>query len=171
MALTEPGWPRPSAPDRKGKRRPVAWITAAPEFAQMDPKRGRRCMHEKLCQVCGEAHEPGADVVIFLDGRPVDAETRGKVSLRDGIAATPRVLHLNIILYAIDGAFMHERCGKLAATYCPRLRQLRRQGALFGFIGPIESLEFEPADFSGPKVAMFGGSAKPWLVMGKERVA
>lgn len=138
VTLAPPGWPRPRLPDREGVHRPAPWITETPDFASMDPDRGALSITERLCQVCGEGHEPGADVIIFLDGPLRDARTRERLESRGPLV---NFLHVDVTLKALDQAIMHERCARLAAGACPQLRRMRAEGRLFGFVGPVESIE------------------------------
>lgn len=160
VVLTPPGWPRPRLPDRHGIRRPVPWITQAPEFASMEPNRGRASILGRLCQVCGEGHESGADVVIFLDGRLRDRKTRGELQLR---RPAVNFLHMDVALKALDQAIMHERCARLAAGACPQLQRMHAEGRLFAFVGPLESIEHDTDEKGAPtKVYMHGPAARPW---------
>jgi hypothetical protein len=138
--LTEPGWPRPlyrlrrrghiSKPDVDIVI-PVPWVTPVPRFAQTDPHRRIQSKARKLCQVCGFAHERGAEAVVFLNG---------------GLRARPERLpdperFKHVILRAIDDSVMHPHCARLAAGNCPRLREMRQVGDLWAFAGPIEAVD------------------------------
>lgn len=111
--LTEPGWPRPRYRLRFQPKVgnyvdqvvPVPWVTPVPDFVTLAPERRERAFDEGLCQICGVAHEPGGEVVVFLNGglraRPEDP----RMDLEH---------YRNVILRAIDDAVMHPRCAKLA---------------------------------------------------------
>ena len=133
---TDPGWPRPRFLDRLGRLLPVPWVTPMPHFAKTDAGRRTRSKHERLCQVCGEGHPDGAEVVLFIDG---GLRTR---SLDEELDVEE---YRNVLLRAMDDAIMHERCARLAAGFCPRLREMRAKGQLWAFAGPIEAVELHEA--------------------------
>lgn len=159
IVLTDPGWPRPRCLDTHGISRPTPWITQAPEFAVMDPTRGRESIEQRLCQVCGEGFESGGDVVIFLDG-PLRSAESGR-ELEDFEHRGARAL-AEVRLKAIDQALLHERCAQLAAGACPQLRRMRAENRLFAFVGPVDAVEHETRDGVPTTVFMAGEAAKPW---------
>jgi hypothetical protein len=167
--LTPKGWPRPRRRDKHGKSWPAPWITRVPDFASMDRDRGLRSIEQRLCQVCGEGHDPGADVVIFLDGTLRDSKTYepiGVVSMSthdwpEGIET--------VVLRALDQAIMHDRCAKLAAGACPQLRKMRDEDRLFAFAGPVESITHQTKEGVPTRVYMPARSAKAWTLPERAR--
>jgi hypothetical protein len=164
--LTEAGWPRPRAPfvaDGETHMLPVPWIVSPPEWATMDPKRGRASLEARLCQVCGEGFtEPDEAAVIFLDGMPRDAETLEELELhaRDLRAeALPR-----IVLKARDQAICHERCAKLATGFCPFLSRAKAGNRLFAFVGPVGALYIRNFEGRDSEVYFPGHRCRPWLM-------
>lgn len=161
---TEKGWPRPRKPDRDGHTFPVAWITLAPDFASMDAERGTEALEKRLCQVCGEGHDPGADVVVFLDGHLRDAETFDY----DTADLTPHEFPRlgQVVLKAKDGAMLHERCARLAVGTCPHLRQAHEEDRLFGFAGPVDEVFLRKFDGRSTEVYLPGSAARVWIMPG-----
>lgn len=167
---TPKGWPRPRRANREGVVFPVAWITLAPDFASMDADRGKEALLLKLCQVCGEDHDPDGDVVIFLDGELRDAETLAKVEPGYDFPPPPYDATTldGLVLKAKDGGMLHERCAKLALATCPHLRQAKDNGRLFAFAGPIAEVfirSFEGRQSAGrqPEVYLPGNKSRVWL--------
>jgi hypothetical protein len=140
LGLTDSGWPRPRyrlMRNRTGevldRVLPVPWVTPVPLFSKTDPARRRLSEERKLCQVCGEGHEPGSEVLVFLNG---------------GLRSQPEHERLpdpekfkHVLLRAIDDSVMHERCAKLAAGNCPKLKEMAAAGDLWTFAGPIEAVD------------------------------
>jgi hypothetical protein len=142
--LTDPGWPRPRYKLRYPPEGfhptkpfvhvalPVPWITEVPNFAGTDPGRRLDAQAAKLCQVCGHVHLPGSEVIVFLNGKLRAVPWAKEIDLQE---------YRNVILRAIDDAIMHERCARLAAGNCPKLKSMRAEGNLFVFAGPIEAVD------------------------------
>lgn len=136
--LTEPGWPRPWHPDQYGTRRPTPWITVLPNFATIHPGRRERMVEDRLCQVCGLGHEPGAEVIVFQAGRLRDKATGGELHLGPDFEVAA---HFDQVAIALrDAALLHERCARLAVRHCPALSRWRESHALFAFAGPLDAL-------------------------------
>jgi hypothetical protein len=143
--LTDPGWPRPRFRLTRGqfirtrigevvdRVLPVPWITPVPTFSKTDPARRRESKARKLCQVCGEGHEPGSEVFVFLNG---GLRSRPE---HERLPEPERFKH--VLLRAIDDSVMHERCAKLAAGNCPKLKEMAAAGDLWTFAGPIEAVD------------------------------
>lgn len=115
-ADTERGWPRPLNEERY----PVPWISPSSDLAVMDPRRHRRVVEDMLCQVCGEGHQEGSDVYLFVN--EASPAPRGAVA------------------QAMDDALMHERCARLAHGRCPELRRLRQGGRLRAYRAPLSAV-------------------------------
>lgn len=167
--LTAPGWPRPWAADVDGVRHPAPWVTEIPNFAAMNHDRREQMVTDLLCQICGEGHPPGAEVVVFQTGRLRDKATGGELQL------SPRSeRHENAAVFASvaigcrDGAILHDRCARLAVKHCPALRRYRELGQLFGFRGPLAAItviEDADDDADGTPVDLLlldGASAQIW---------
>lgn len=162
--LTVAGWPRPRAPWRHGKRLPVPWIVPPPEWALMDPRRGRQAIEDRLCQVCGEGFESSeTPCVIFLDGKIRDAETLRELHAVPRYSLPPGLAE-RIVLRARDQAILHERCAKLAVGSCPHLVRAKNGGRLFGFVGPVGSLWIREGGTRFSEVYMRGNCCRPWLI-------
>lgn len=162
--LTPAGWPRERRPDREGKVWPVAWITLAPDFAKMDPARGKEALEQRLCQVCGEGHDPDIDIVIFLDAELRDADTFERVHLGYDFPPEPHDNLDRLVLKAKDAAMLHDRCARLAVATCPHLRGARERGVLFGFTGPIDDVFLRKFDGRPSEVYLPGSAVRPWLI-------
>lgn len=163
--LTPAGWPRPRRPNREGVSFPVAWITLPPDFAAMDPDRGVKALEDRLCQVCGEGHAPGADIVIFLDSEFRDAQTFEKVTPGYDFPPEPEKAPLEaLVLKAKDGAMLHERCARLAIATCPHLRGAREKGVLFGFAGSVDDVFLRKFDGRPSEVYLPGSKVRVWLM-------
>lgn len=161
---TPKGWPRPRRPDHEGNTWPVAWITLPPDFATMDADRGKEALEDRLCQVCGEGHDPGSDVIIFLDSELRDAETFERVHPGYDFPPDPRTSLDSLVLKAKDGAMLHERCAKLAMGACPHLYGARDKGNLFGFTGPVERVFLRKFDGRPSEVYLPGVAARVWIM-------
>lgn len=130
--LTDEGWPRPRWLDGEGRMLPVPWITPVPDFASTDPMRRLQTQANRSCQVCGYVHSRHEEVIVFLNGglwhepghRPRNPDDWSKVLLR-----------------AIDDAVMHQRCARLAAGNCPKLKRMRAEGNLWAFAGPADAVK------------------------------
>jgi len=168
--LTEPGWPRPKAPGPDGKLLPVPWIVPPPEWASMDPARGRASIEERLCQVCGEGFtEPDEAAVIFLDGMPRDIETYRELAVGYEVGSDPNCWALDkIVLKARDQAILHERCAKLAVGFCPHLATAKAKNTLFGFVGPVGALHVRNFEGRDSFVYFPGNRCRPWLLPEQE---
>lgn len=162
--LTPAGWPRPRGADREGNVFPVAWITLPPNFARMDPDRGVAAIKGRLCQVCGEGHEEGAEVVGFLDAELRDAQTFKQVHPGYDFPAEPHDHLDRLVLKAKDGAMLHERCARLAIATCPHLRGAKERGRLFGFAGSVADIFFRHRPPRPSEVYLPGRSARVWIM-------
>lgn len=120
--LTAPGWPRPWIAGI-----PIPWVSSPYEMGKTDGDRREWTKHERGCQVCGEKHEPGAEVVAFLAGPLVSLEDDEK-----------ELVFPNLKVMAMDDAILHERCARLAAKHCPKLKEMHAEGSLFAFAAPVE---------------------------------
>lgn len=161
--LAPAGWPRPWRRDYKsGERLPAPWITVLPEFAKMDPTRGGQMVRYRLCQVCGEGHEEGTDVVIFLDGGLRDWQTLKEVEF-PATPEDPPPLG-DFILKAHDGAMLHERCAKLAVGFCPFLKRAQAGNRLFAFAGPVSAIFTRTFEGRPTEVYMRGDEVRVWLM-------
>lgn len=161
--LTEPGWPRPKAPGPDGKVLPVPWIVPPPEWASMDPARGRASIEERLCQVCGEGFtEPDEPCVIILDGKLRDAETGDEYDVPQH--SLPAETARRVLMKARDQALLHERCAKLAIGFCPHLARAKAKSRLFAFVGPVGAIYVRNYDGRDPEVYFPATRARPWLI-------
>lgn len=108
--LTEAGWPRPIVDGL-----PIAWISLPDALGQTDPDRHRTSVLERICQVCGEGHEPDGEIWLMVN----EPRREELPEPRDGKEAL-----------AMDDALLHPRCAKLALGRCPGLKELRDQDRL-----------------------------------------
>jgi hypothetical protein len=166
--LTPAGWPRPKAAWR-GKRLPVPWIVPPPEWVTMDPERGIQSVEDRLCQVCGEGHDAGGEVVIFLDGMPRDAETFEEVPVGYELGTDPGEWSADkLVLLARDQAILHDRCARLAVGTCPHLKRAAAGNRLFAFAGPISAIFHRTTEEGRPtRLYLRGGAARVWLMPAK----
>lgn len=138
IRLTDRGWPRPRDTSlADGRTYPVAWVTEAPYFAQISTTRAYEMRDKRLCQVCGEGHDPGARVVLFLTG---DLRSRWNFDPFRSPEEWSADLRSEVVLRCLDDGILHDRCAKLAVGTCPHLKRARDGERLFGFTVPVEDV-------------------------------
>lgn len=107
MTLTRAGWPRPIVDGW-----PIPWISPSDDLASMNGPRLVAAASGSVCAVCGGDYFD--DEIAYALIKEIDV---------------PESLE-GVGVQAMDGAFMHERCLRLAAGRCPKLRSLREAGDL-----------------------------------------
>lgn len=114
--LTAAGWPRP----RSGGL-PVPWVAPAEALGEMNEGRRLATVGGAICNVCGEGFPALGDAFGFtaftFDG--VDQETL-PLEFGTSVAELPEINPQDHVEF-LDGAVMHWRCARLAATLCPHI--------------------------------------------------
>jgi len=105
-SLTDPGWPRPIIGGY-----PISWVSPASDLSKTNSARHTQVLTEKICQVCGEGHEFEDTVYLVIN----DEQSVAGEDITDKWAM------------AVDDGILHERCLRLAAGRCPRLKRLRSE--------------------------------------------
>ena len=123
--LTGAGWPRPLVP--AGNRNvglPVPWVAPVQMLSQVNEGRAMATASAAVCQVCGLGYDYGDDAFGFTalqdpDGKPTIFPP---LEPGDSLADLPGMDPVNDWIGFLDGAVMHGRCARLAATMCPHIR-------------------------------------------------
>lgn len=122
--LTGAGWPRPLAPvGTKDAGLPVPWVAPAQMLSQVNEGRAMATASGAVCQVCGLGYDYGDDAFGFTaltdpDGKPTaltPLEPGESLAALEGM--DPEIDWVGFL----DGAVMHWRCARLAATMCPHI--------------------------------------------------
>jgi hypothetical protein len=106
MTLTKSGWPRPVV-----EGFPIPWVSPSEDLSTMHPGRAAACASGAICAVCGEGFGEGDQAIALVKS--------------DNVPALKTVL-----VQAMDNAFMHHRCARLALSVCPKLKSLHSSGLL-----------------------------------------
>lgn len=123
--LTGAGWPRPLAPvGTKDAGYPVPWVAPVTNLSHVNEGRAMATASASICQVCGLGYDYGDDAFGFTaladpDGKPT---TFPPLEPGSALAELPGMDPIRDWVGFLDGAVMHERCARLAATMCPHIR-------------------------------------------------
>src|SRR5690349_14585779 len=104
--LTKAGWPRPVVDGW-----PIPWVSPSDDLSSMNSARAAACASAAICAVCGEGfdHDEECYALVQSDNAPA-LET--------------------VLVQAMDNAFMHRKCVRLALSVCPKLKELHSGGFL-----------------------------------------
>lgn len=77
----------------------------------MHPARAAACASGAICAVCGEGYDEGEEAYVLVKASDAPALE-------------------SVLVQAMDNAFMHRRCVRLALSVCPKLKSLQQAGEL-----------------------------------------
>lgn len=123
--LTGSGWPRPLAPaGTKDAGLPVPWVAPVTNLSHVNEGRAMATASASICQVCGLGYDYGDDGYGFTALEAPDGKATTLLPLEpgDSLAELPGMDPVNDWVGFLDGAVMHLRCARLAATMCPHIR-------------------------------------------------
>lgn len=106
MSLTKSGWPRPVVDGM-----PIPWVSPSDDLSSMNSARAAACASGAICAVCGEGFNTEEECFALVRAEEIPAFDR-------------------YLVQAMDNAFMHRRCVRLALNVCPKLKELHASGLL-----------------------------------------